>query len=130
MKGLIIKRLIGFFIDAFCIFFITILTLFIIDFFKEDAQIKHVVLQLGISFIYYLLFETLLGRTIGKYVVGTKVIFSNENKFKSTLIRTLLRVIPLEPLSIFFRGDKMMWHDIYSQTKVVDLYPPDQLHLA
>jgi uncharacterized RDD family membrane protein YckC len=72
--------------------------------------------------IFYFLFEGFSGRTLGKWIVGTKTVDMQGNlpSLKAVFIRTLCRSIPFEALSIF--GSRAIcWHDRFSHTRVVDL---------
>ncbi|MFT4092653.1 MAG: RDD family protein [Niabella sp.] len=69
---------------------------------------------------YYTLLEGSTGKSVGKIVTGTKVITENGDKttYKDAFIRSVSRLVPFEPLSIFF-GNSGMWHDRWSHTRVV-----------
>ena len=76
---------------------------------------------LGFFFImfYYSMLEGLTGRTIGKFITGTKVIMVNGTRpnFDTILGRSLCRLIPFEPLSFLF--SETGWHDRITKTRVV-----------
>lgn len=85
---------------------------------------------LFIGFLFFLFFgyfwlcESVFGgRTLGKLLSGTKVV--DEEGYQpsslSILGRSLARIVPLEPLSIFFNNDGTMWHDQWSGTLVIDI---------
>lgn len=59
------------------------------------------------------------GRTIGKFVTGTKAVSldGEEPGFKKYFIRSLCRMIPFEPVSFLF--SPFGWHDTLSKTRVV-----------
>ena len=61
------------------------------------------------------------GKTLGKYATKTTVksISGTRASFVDILIRTGYRLVPLEPISIFF-GKKQSWHDSFSLTMVVE----------
>jgi len=67
---------------------------------------------------YYILFESIWGRTPGKFVFGTKVVRLDGGPASLLQIvqRTLSRMIPFEAFS--FLGSRG-WHDQLSKTKVV-----------
>lgn len=70
--------------------------------------------------VYYLCFELFTGRTIGKYITGTKVVSSSHFKsltFFQGLLRTGVRLIPLYGVVFFFAP--IGWHDKWSNTAVV-----------
>lgn len=70
---------------------------------------------------YYLFFESLTGRTIGKYITGTIVVWDDGTKpdMGTIGVRTLCRMIPLEFLS-FLGETHRGWHDSLSKTYVAD----------
>lgn len=73
-----------------------------------------------IGVIYYIIFEALTGRTLGKYITKTCVVdrFGNRISFSALLKRSFARAIPLEQFS--FLGDYARgWHDTLSDTYVV-----------
>lgn len=72
--------------------------------------------------LYYILMEyTFNGKSIGKWVTGTRVVTldGDQPSFQQLIGRSFARMIPFEPLS--FLGDKPNgWHDRLSGTIVVD----------
>lgn len=73
---------------------------------------------------YYVLCEATSQRTLGKLVVGTRVVDANHGgapSFKQIVGRTFSRLIPFEPFSFF--GEKPGWHDDFSDTRVVRVRP-------
>ncbi|KAF2334357.1 RDD family protein [Flavobacterium daemonense] len=73
------------------------------------------------AIFYYLIFEWLFGRTIGKIITGCVVVNENGLKpnFKVICIRTLCRLIPLDALSFLGKSERI-WHDSLSKTYVVE----------
>lgn len=73
-----------------------------------------------IFFVYFLAFETLLGRTPGKMFTGTIVIADDgqPSSLGRIAIRTLLRLVPFDALS-FLGASAYGWHDRWSGTQVV-----------
>ena len=73
-----------------------------------------------ISFLYYGMSETFLSRSPAKYFTNTIVVMEDGSKPNVTVIlaRTLLRILPFEPLS-FLRGRALGLHDKNSKTFVV-----------
>ena len=70
---------------------------------------------------YYLVCEKLLkGRTLGKLITGTRAVKANGKSLtaKDVLLRTLLRLIPLDPCS-GLGGHP--WHDSWSGTLVIQV---------
>jgi uncharacterized RDD family membrane protein YckC len=78
------------------------------------------IINWGIYFTYYFLFEALFGRTPGKFLTGTKVV--NVNGARLTLsqlvVRSLSRLIPFEGFS-FLGAEPEGWHDTLSRSFVV-----------
>lgn len=89
----------------------------------DIGNYKFSLFQTGISIVYYGLFETLSGRTLGKLVTETRVVMRDGTTpgNDAILIRTLCRQIPLEFLS-FIGAIPVGWHDMFSKTLVVDNY--------
>lgn len=73
-------------------------------------------------FTYYLFFESIFGRTLGKLITGTTVVNEHGGKpvFKQIIGRTLCRLIPFEPFS-FFGASGYGWHDSIPKTYVIDI---------
>ena len=73
-----------------------------------------------ISFVYYGMTETFLSRSPAKYFTKTIVVMEDGSKptVMTILTRTLLRILPFEPLS-FLRGRTLGLHDENSKTFVV-----------
>lgn len=69
--------------------------------------------------LYYVSFEVISGRTPGKLLTGTRVVTTSglALSIPTALVRTLCRLIPLEPMS--FSLGETWWHDSLSRTQVV-----------
>lgn len=86
-----------------------------------DFIIEHeIVAGLLIALAYYVIFEGLTGRTLGKLITGTKVVNERGEKpsFGQILGRSFSRFIPFDALS-FFADDGRGWHDSVPGTYVV-----------
>ncbi|MCJ7503967.1 MAG: RDD family protein [Acidobacteriia bacterium] len=86
----------------------------------EDAP--GTVILLVWWFLYYFILEMALGRTLGKFITGTKVVTREGEKPSAGTIalRTLSRFVPFEALSGFWISDtKGCWHDDWTDTVVV-----------
>ncbi len=72
-----------------------------------------------IYIVYYMVCETILGRTPAKFLTGTMVTTTTGGKANPVQIlsRTLLRLVPVDPLS--FLVSDSGWHDKLSETQVV-----------
>jgi len=70
---------------------------------------------------YYFPQEIIIGKTVGKMIVGTKVVDLDGNKPKAgtILLRTFCRFIPFESFSFLYAEGTKGWHDRLSKTKVV-----------
>ncbi|MEJ5104451.1 RDD family protein [Chryseobacterium sp. MYb328] len=72
-------------------------------------------------FIYYFSMENFLnGRTIGKYITGTKVISTDATKptTQQIIYRNLARLVPFDGLSFFGVNG---WHDSWTDTRVINI---------
>lgn len=76
---------------------------------------------LSFAVVYYLIFESLFARTMGKIITGSIVVNENGLKpnFKIICIRTVCRLIPFDVFS-FLGKSGIFWHDSFSKTYVVD----------
>ena len=81
--------------------------------------LPEMVLGAAILLLYYVIFEGLLGRTLGKLITGTKVVNESGNKasFLQIVGRSFARFIPFEAFSFLF-GKGRGWHDSLSKTYV------------
>ncbi len=87
----------------------------------ENTYVSIVVSGIVI-FLYYFLCELFLkGKTLGKFATKTCVRNTSGEELSANdiFVRTALRLIPLEPVSIFL-GKNKAWHDDFSSTIVVD----------
>lgn len=92
-----------------------------IDQFEEKLDaIPDIVFGIGMYLVYYLPFEALTGRTLGKLITGTRIISEDGSipTFGQVFGRTLCRLIPFEPFS-FFRQEGRGWHDTMVKIHVV-----------
>lgn len=80
------------------------------------------VLSILITSGYYIFFESIWGRTPGKFITGTLVVGPDGQKpvFWRAVLRTLCRWIPFDALSFLFGGSNPVgWHDRFSGTAVL-----------
>ena len=73
---------------------------------------------------YYVGFETLMGRTPGKMITGTRVVTDEglPPGLNQVFLRSASRLVPFEPFSCL--GDPPEgWHDRWSRTRVVRTHP-------
>jgi len=89
---------------------------------EDDAGLGFIFVLIYLTYIfaYYCLMEYYLGRTLAKYITGTKVISIDGKKptFMQILGRTFSRVVPFDALS--FLGENG-WHDSWSETRVINI---------
>ena len=73
-----------------------------------------------VVFLYYVVSESLFGRTLGKLVTDTRVVTESGGRpaFWQILARSIYRFVPFEPFSLFNRHS-IAWHDRWSKTRVV-----------
>jgi uncharacterized RDD family membrane protein YckC len=122
------KRFANYLIDAIAFYALSfvlgmLLGLIAPQLFSNESSatfISYIVAILAIL-VYYTAFEGSTGKSIGKLITGTKVVTLNGDKitYKDAFLRSLSRLVPLEPLSIFF-GTGSMWHDRWTDTMVVN----------
>ncbi|MDI1307771.1 MAG: RDD family protein [bacterium] len=127
------QRLLNFIIDVLIVYIIEITigtTIIIIgdltnsyaasNWVKSLSPIESFFFGLIILFFYYGLTEMYFSRTFAKYFTKTLVVKHDGSKpnMKSVIIRTVSRLIPLEPFS-FLGVDSRGWHDTLSVTYVV-----------
>ncbi|QSB26897.1 RDD family protein [Flavobacterium sp. CLA17] len=76
---------------------------------------------LSFAMVYYFIFESFSGRTLGKIMTGSIVIneYGLKPGFGIIFKRTLCRFIPFDALS-FLGESGRMWHDSLSNTYVVE----------
>lgn len=115
----ILRRCANFLIDRIAAFIIAML-------FIGVGSAIHSTLIVIIGFItllggYYVFFEAVFQRTLGKLITKTKVVDMEGKKptFWRVVGRTFCRLIPFEPLSYLFGGFPIGWHDSISKTLVV-----------
>ncbi len=87
-----------------------------------NSVIAGYVFSFGVFLIYFIVFEVLSQKTLGKYITKTKVVMEDGSKPKpaDVIIRSLCRLIPFEVFS-FLSDDARGWHDSMSDTYVVDI---------
>ena len=83
---------------------------------------EDVIFSYSILLLYYITFESLTFRSLGKYVTKTKVVMHNgeEPTARDIIIRNLCRLIPFDGFSFLGKKGKG-WHDSISKTYVVDI---------
>lgn len=123
------KRLAGNFVDGMFLNLVAGGGFFVAGLLAESIPILAIIIFFLIgAFIlsYYFLFEGISGRTVGKYLTGTKVVSEDGGKasFGQVVGRTFCRLIPFEIFSFLLFDDKsrpVFWHDSFPKTRVVEL---------
>jgi uncharacterized RDD family membrane protein YckC len=96
------------------------------DVFEDTSSYQWLLLSTYMLNIFnYLFYYTICekafnGKTLGKMISGTKVIRDDGAPltWKDAILRSLSRVVPFEPFSVF-ASDRRMWHDSWTKTTVV-----------
>ena len=88
--------------------------------FQNISDIVDYVISALVIIVYYIVFETLLSKTVGKAITKTTVVLEDGGKPSSTdiIIRSFSRLVPFEAFS-FLGEDAYGWHDKWSETYVV-----------
>ncbi len=88
---------------------------------STDNKYIDRIISLLLYSAYYLVCEGIFRTTPGKFLTKTKVVTNDGEaaSFQLILIRSITRIIPFEPLSIFFSDNKNCWHDTISKTKLI-----------
>lgn len=70
--------------------------------------------------LYCFAMEVTIGRTLGKIMTGLTMVNEQGGSpaLGQTLVRTLVRLVPFDPVSIF-RASRRCWHDTLSGTCVI-----------
>ena len=78
-------------------------------------------INLSSSFLYYFSLESMNGKTLGKYLTKTRVVYKDGSTPTNGTIakRALCRFIPFDALS-FLSSNPIGWHDKFSDTLVID----------
>ena len=90
------------------------------EFLSNTNRLEDYILGIIITLMYYIPFEILVSRSVGKYITGTLVVLENGTKPDAQTIikRSFCRLIPFDVFS-FLGSDARGWHDSMSQTYVV-----------
>jgi|ETNmetMinimDraft_8_1059916.scaffolds.fasta_scaffold43059_2 uncharacterized RDD family membrane protein YckC len=118
-QAFIWQRFIGLVIDFIVVYFISIPAILLTD--DKKYFYYPFSILLGLIF-YFLLLEFKYGKTIGKVITMTKVIYVPTGKvpdFTTCLGRSISRMIPLDWASYFFSFKPAGWHDRISNTRVI-----------
>lgn len=89
---------------------------------EMEGGIGEYLFGIVIILMYFLIMESVTGRSLGKFITGTKVLKEDGSELtpQDVLIRSLCRFIPFEAFS-FLGTPPRGWHDTISKTVVVDI---------
>ncbi len=84
------------------------------------SAVEETLLIWGVFRCYYIVFEGLFDRTLGKVITGTRVVdkFGQPPSFGQVVARSFFRLIPFESISVF-QSSRVAWHDSLASTIVV-----------
>lgn len=121
-KGHIKKRirLYNFLFDSIAFFIAVVLVSMLLKNHIERESLKYFLIPL--YYVYYFVFESTSGQTIGKMITKTKVVSVNHSQRVGMLNifwRTISRLIPIDVFSYLFSNRGI--HDILSQTQLKKL---------
>ncbi|MEO1655913.1 MAG: RDD family protein [Bacteroidota bacterium] len=115
------KRLYGFIIDLIVLAYLMEITFRIehLLVYKEPIKILRFLIIFG---GYYIPMEYFLGKTLGKMIVGTRVVnrLGKKISLREAFIRFFSRFIPYEIFSLALGANARAWHDYLSNTYVID----------
>ena len=126
----LILRGIAFYIDGIFVAIFTVI-LFVfhhyllrdLDAIIEEFHASKLLNYYFISYsLYFIVCEYFFSRTIGKYFFKFKVVFKSNNsinKLMNVIIRTIVRYIPLNPISFLFDKNYLLWHEKWTNTSSV-----------
>ena len=129
------KRFLNYLIDGI-IFYIIAVILLVAVFYTEDIAdsasnnlMLRLVAMLMFAVFYFLSELIFKGRSIGKFITGTKAVNADgsDMRVETILLRSLSRVVPFEPFSAFGGHP---WHDKWTRTHVIDVRKTEQNNLG
>lgn len=107
-------RLANYLIDILAIYMLWFIVVIVSQRYNSDYLIFYTIM-----FLYYLIFEALTGKTLGKMLTKTRVVNKDGTKptFLKIIIRSMSRIIPFDVFSYLF-GSELGMHDLFSSTKL------------
>lgn len=125
------KRIINLLVDSCCIILLSSIVFYLMSvvilnssvaekFSNQQKIISLDYFVVIIAFSYYLFFEGLSYRTIGKYITKTRVVRPDGGtpSFMQIIARTLLRIVPFDFITYLVVENG--WHDRFSNTIVIE----------
>jgi uncharacterized RDD family membrane protein YckC len=83
--------------------------------------LADIIISLLLYAIFYIILEfSLKGKTLGKYITGTRAVNEDNTtmNLETVVKRSLSRIVPFEPFS-FLGSTPKGWHDRWTHTKVI-----------
>jgi len=118
------KRFLNNIIDTICYFVLAVVVeVMLLSVGTELTDLQGYAVGYLILFVYYFMWELVLGKTPGKFLTGTRVVtFTGERPTGGHIFkRSLARFIPFEAFSFFGgKGYPIGLHDSLSGTCVID----------
>ncbi len=92
----------------------------LLDYFANVSTLEDFIISTLLILIYYIIFESLSGRTVGKYITKTIVVHEDGSKPKFDVIlkRSFCRIIPFDAFS-YLGSPSRGWHDTIPDVYVV-----------
>ncbi|MBO6828560.1 RDD family protein [Flagellimonas sp.] len=113
-------RLYNFLLDSIVFFIVVVLISIVLKKQVERESLKYFIIPL--YYVYYFVFESISGQTIGKMITKTVVVnvnHSNRVGLSNIFWRTIARLIPIDIFSYLFSNRGI--HDILSKTQLKKL---------
>lgn len=98
------------------------ITTLYVDYTFTNVLLRLLISYIGFVVLYFISESAFKGRTIGKFITGTKVINEDgtEPETRTYLLRSFSRIVPFEPFSALGNPCRP-WHDKWTKTFVVDV---------
>ena len=120
-----IRRALAFYIDLIIVTILALAYLFFFDTKGLSVECSNVfcwntnrvlVFQFLFYFVYFVSFEFYFFNTIGKKIFGFKItIEKNKKLFWRIIIRTIIRLIPINFISFYFDNNNLFWHEKWTK---------------
>lgn len=93
----------------------------------EEGDLSVRLIDLVFAYVCTIIFYTVMeyftkGKTIGKYITKTRAVRTDEENLtlRDAMMRSLSRIVPFEPFSYISNDGRDGWHDVWTDTKVID----------
>ena len=122
------RRFVGYFIDSIILYFVNLITGFIIGFTMaaagapDNAAIFGALGGILVSVAYDALFTAARGQTLGKMAMTVKVVSEDGSPVRTGQAwgRAFAKMIPFSALVAFFNDERKGIHDMLAHTRVVN----------